>query len=154
MTLMRWTPRSELLRTPFDPFAELRRLQDEMAQLFDSSLTRSAFDGGFMPALDVFEDKDNVIVKADLPGLTKDDVEITLQDDVLTLRGEKKQEKEVKEENYHRVERVYGSFNRSVSLPVAVDANKVEATFKDGVLRITLPKAEEAKPKQIKVKVQ
>jgi HSP20 family protein len=154
MTLTRWTPRSEIARTEWDPFAELRRLQDEMLQLFDSSLARRPFNGVFSPAVDVSEDKDNVIVKADLPGLTKDDVEITLQDNVLTLRGEKKQQTERKEENFYRMERVHGTFSRSFELPVAVNANKVAATFKDGVLHITLPKAEEAKPKQIKVNVQ
>jgi HSP20 family protein len=154
MTLMRWTPRNEIARTEADPFSELRRLQDEMLQLFDTSLARKPFNGAFAPAIDVSEDKDNLIVKADLPGLTKDDVEITLQDNVLTLRGEKKQESETKEENFYRMERVHGVFSRSFELPVTVNANKVAATFKDGVLQITLPKTEEAKPKQIKVNVQ
>jgi HSP20 family protein len=123
-----------------------------MMQLFDSQVVR-AFDGGLTPALDVYEDKDNIIVKADLPGLTKDDIEISLQDNVLTLRGEKKRDSEVKEENYYRLERSYGTFNRSFELPTSVDASKIEATFKNGVLQITLPKTEEAKPKKIKINV-
>jgi len=154
MTLMRWTPRNETARTETDPFSELRRLQDEMLQLFDTSVGRRPFNGAFAPAIDVSEDKDNVIVKADLPGLSKDDIEISLQDNVLTLRGEKKEESETKEKNFYRMERVHGVFSRAFELPATVNASKVAATFKDGVLHITLPKSEEAKPKQIKVNVQ
>ena len=100
----------------------------------------------FSPAVDIVVEKDNVIVKADLPGLTKDDVSVTLQDNYLTIRGEKKHETEQKEANYFLSERVYGSFTRTIELPLAVDAKKIEARFKDGVLHVTLPKTEEAKP--------
>lgn len=107
----------------------------------------------FSPAIDVVVEKDNVIVKADLPGLTKDDVSVTLQDNYLTITGEKKQETEQQEANYFLSERVYGSFTRTIELPLAVDAAKIEARFKDGTLQVTLPKSEEARPKQIEVKV-
>jgi HSP20 family protein len=150
MALIRYRPRRD-----WDPFARLQELQDEMSRLFDWSLTHVPVrDAGVISiATDIYEEKDNIIVKAELPGLTRDDIEILLQDNVLTLRGEKKSETEVKEENFYRMERSYGKFERSFELPAKVDPNKVAATFKDGVLRITLPKSEEAKPKQIKVNV-
>jgi HSP20 family protein len=154
MTLIRWTPRHEIARTETDLFSELRRLQDEMLQLFHASTGRGPFNAAFVPAIDVSEDKDNIVVKADLPGLTKDDIEITLQDNVLTVRGEKKQESETKGKNFYRRERAHGAFHRSFELPASVNASNVAATFKDGVLRITLPKAEQAKPKQIQVNAQ
>ena len=150
MALIRWSPRRDM----WDPFASLAEIQDEMNRIFDTSLRRrSGFDGLFSPAIDVVVEKDNVIVKADLPGLTKDDVTVTLQDNYLTIRGEKKHETEQKESDYFLSERVYGSFTRTVELPTTVDAKKIEARFKDGVLHVTLPKTEEAKPKQIEVKV-
>ena len=105
------------------------------------------------PALDVFEEKDDIVVKAELPGMAKENIEVNLTDDLLTIKGEKKKEEEVKEENYYRSERSYGSFVRSVELPKAVHADKVKATFKNGVLEIRIPKTEEAKKKEIKVKV-
>jgi HSP20 family protein len=152
MTLVRWTPKKDL----WDPFGNLTSLQEEMNRLFDTSLRRfgvQSADGGFIPALDVVEDKDSVRVRADLPGLSKDDVRVTLQDHYLTIKGEKKEESETKEANYYHRERVYGSFTRTIELPVAVEAGKINARFRDGVLEITLPKAEEAKPKQIDIKV-
>jgi HSP20 family protein len=145
MTLMRWIPGNELAKTEADAFSEMRRLQDEMLQLFDSSVAHRSFGGMFVPAIDVIEDKDNLIVRADLPGLTKDDVEITIQDNVLTLRGEKKEESETKEKNFYRMERSYGVFNRSFELPATVNANKVEAKFKDGVLRPKKPSLSRSK---------
>jgi len=110
-------------------------------------------DGSFSPSIDVVVGKDNVIVRADLPGLSKDDVSVSLQENYLTIKGEKKHEFEQKEANYFVSERAYGSFTRTIELPAAVDAKKIEARFKDGVLEVTLPKTEEAKPKQIEVKV-
>jgi len=107
----------------------------------------------FSPAIDVAVEKDSVIVKADLPGLTKDDVSVSLQDNCLTIKGEKKQETEKKDANYFLSERVHGSFTRVIELPVAVNAARIDARFRDGVLQVTLPKTEEAKPKQIEVKV-
>ncbi len=150
MALIRWSPRRDL----WDSFSGLAGIQDEMDRLFDTSLRhRGVFDGAFSPAIDMVVEKDNVIVKADLPGLTKDDVTVSLQDNYLTITGEKKHEFEQKETNYFVSERAYGSFTRAVELPTAVDAKKIEARFKDGVLEVTLPKTEEAKPKQIEVNV-
>ncbi len=150
MALIRWSPRRDL----WDPFTGLAEIQDEVNRLFDTSLRRHVgFDGVFSPALDVVVEKDNVLVKADLPGLGKDDISVTLQDNYLTIKGEKKHEVEQKEANYFLSERVHGSFTRTIELPVAVDAARIEARFKDGVLHVTLPKTEQAKPKQIEVKV-
>jgi HSP20 family protein len=105
------------------------------------------------PALDVYEQKDDLIVKAEIPGLTKDEIDISLEGNTLTIRGEKKKEEEVKEEDYYRCERTYGAFSRSIELPLAVHTDKVNATFKNGVLEIRLPKTEEAKKSVVKVKV-
>jgi HSP20 family protein len=106
------------------------------------------------PAVDVFEEKDDVVVKAEIPGMDKDNIEVTLGDSTLTIKGEKKKEEEIKEENYYRSERSYGSFVRTVDLPKEVHADKVKATFKNGVLEVRMPKTEEAKAKEIKVKVE
>jgi HSP20 family protein len=105
------------------------------------------------PAVDIAEHDDEYLVKVELPGVNKDEVKLTLENNILTIRGEKKQEKETKKENYHRVERNYGAFQRSFTLPVAVKSDKIDASYKDGILTVSLPKAEEAKPKQIEVKV-
>jgi HSP20 family protein len=105
------------------------------------------------PAVDIAEHDDEYLVKVELPGVNKDEVKLTLENNILTIRGEKKQEKETKKENYHRVERSYGSFQRSFTLPAAVKADKIDASYKDGILTVSLPKAEEAISKQIEVKV-
>ena len=105
------------------------------------------------PPVDIFENGDNLVLKAELPGVNPDEVEIRVEDNTLYLKGERKFEKEVKEQNYHRVERTYGTFTRSFSLPNSVDADKVTANYKDGVLTLTMPKKEEAKPKTIKINV-
>ena len=105
------------------------------------------------PTLDVYEQKDDVIVKAEIPGLTKDDIDITLEGNFLTIKGEKKKEEEVKDDDYYRCERTYGAFSRTVELPVAVQTDKVNAAFKDGVLEIRMPKTEEAKKNVVKVKI-
>ena len=104
-------------------------------------------------ALDIYEQKDDLIIKAEMPGLTKDEIDISLDGNVLTIKGEKKKEEEVKEEDYYRCERAYGAFSRSIELPVAVQIDKVNASFKNGVLEIRLPKTEEAKKHVVKVKV-
>lgn len=106
------------------------------------------------PVVDVFEEKDDVVVKAEVPGMDKDNIEVTLSDSTLTIKGEKKKEEEIKEENYYRSERSYGSFVRTLDLPKEVHADKVKATFKNGVLEVRMPKTEEAKAKEIKVKVE
>jgi HSP20 family protein len=105
------------------------------------------------PALDVYEQKDDLIVKAEIPGLTKDEIDITLEGNTLTIKGEKKKEEEIKEEDYYRCERTYGAFSRSIDLPAAVHTDKVNASFNNGVLEIRLPKTEEAKKNVVKVKV-
>jgi HSP20 family protein len=105
------------------------------------------------PIVDVFEEKDDMVVKAELPGIEKDNIEVNLTDHTLTIKGEKKKEEEVKEENYYRAERSYGSFLRTLELPRDVRADQVKASFKNGILEVRMPKTEEAKAKEIKVKV-
>jgi HSP20 family protein len=107
----------------------------------------------WIPVVDIAEHDDQYVVKVELPGVNKEDVKITLESNILTIRGDKKQEKETKNENYHRIERSYGSFQRSFTLPTTVKNEKIDAVYKDGILSILLPKAEEAKPKRIEVKV-
>ena len=138
--------------TPFDRLSSLR---DEVNRLFDFSWPSrdSGLFSGWSPALDVFDDKDNFVVKVELPGMKKEDINLSLHDGVLTISGERKTERENKEGETFRSERYFGKFQRSVTLPMAVDANKVNASYKDGVLSIELAKAEEAKPKQIAVNV-
>jgi HSP20 family protein len=134
-------------------------MQREINRMFDSffrGATRedSGLDAvSWTPAVDVAEQDDAFVVKMELPGVTKEDVKITMQENTLTVRGEKKQEKESKESNIHRVERSYGAFQRSFTLPSSVKAEKIDASYQDGILSILLPKAEEAKPKLIDVKV-
>ena len=152
MALIRWTPRQDL----WDPLANLSDIQQEMNRLLNTSLGRTGtrdLDGLFAPAIDVVEEKDRYIIKAELPGLSRDDVNVTLENNYLTIRGEKKHETEEKSANYYHKERAYGSFSRTIELPTTVDAQKINAHFKDGVLQVTLPKSEAAKPKQIEVKV-
>src|ERR1035441_2835119 len=105
------------------------------------------------PPVDIYENGDNLVLKAELPGVNPEEVEIRVEDNTLYLKGERKFEKEVKEQNYHRVERSYGTFTRTFSLPNSIDADKVGANYKDGVLTLTMPKKEEAKPKTIKINV-
>ena len=151
MALIRWKPTTDF----WEPFGNIEDIREEMNRMFDTSLRRrgSLFDSAFAPAIDVVEEKDNYLVKADLPGLSKDDVNVAIQDNFLTIKGERKHEVEKKESNFYHQERVYGQFVRTVELPARVEASKVTANFKDGVLQVTLPKSEEAKPKEIKVSV-
>ena len=133
----------------------LTNLRDEMNRLFDFSWPSrdTGLFSGWSPALDVFDDKDNFVVKVELPGMKKEDINLSLHDGALTISGERKFDREHKEGETFRSERYFGKFQRSVTLPAAVDANKVNASYKDGVLSVELPKAEEAKPKQIAVNV-
>ena len=112
---------------------------------FDTPRTR--------PSIDLFDEKNDIVVKAELPGIDKDNIEVNLTDHTLTIRGEKKKEEEVKEENYYRAERSYGSFLRTIDLPAEVRGDKVTASFKNGVLEVRMPKTEQAKAKEVKVKV-
>ena len=126
---------------------------DQINRLFGLTTRPAESFGDWSPALDAFEDKDKYTVSIEVPGLKKDDLNVTVHDGVLTISGERKTEKGVKEGTVHRTERYYGKFSRSVSLPAAVRADKVSAAYKDGVLTVEVPKAEEAKPKTIEVKV-
>jgi HSP20 family protein len=141
------------LLTRFDPFRDMARLQDEMSRLFDERLVGSPESMGWTPACDVYEDGDEVVIRVALAGVSPKDVDIRFENGVLTLKGERKMEREEKKENYHRVEMSYGSFTRSFALPATVDAEKIRAESKDGVLSVHLPKKLEAKPKAIQVKV-
>ena len=141
--------------TRWDPFREFSTLQDRMNRLFresqgpEESLTTSSF----APPVDVYEDEHNVSLKIEVPGIDEKDIDVRIENNVLTVHGERKFEKEEKEENFRRVERQYGSFIRTFTLPTTVDAEKVSANYDKGVLKIALPKKAEAKPKQIKVNV-
>jgi HSP20 family protein len=149
MAIVRW----------WDPMRDLAGIQDKMNQIFEDTFTHTrgrqeGLTGGmWTPAVDIYETDANVVVKAELPGVQKDQVGVEVKDGVLTLRGERKYEKEVKEENFHRIERSYGTFQRAFSLPTTVDQENISAAMKDGVLEVTLPKREAAKPKQINVAV-
>jgi len=136
--------------TRWDPFREFSTLQDRMNRLFrEESLTTSSF----APAVDVYEDEHHVTLKIEVPGVDEKDIDVRIENNVLTVHGERKFEKEEKEENFRRVERQYGSFTRTFTLPTTVDAENVQAHYDKGVLKIALPKKAEAKPKQIKVNV-
>ena len=160
MSLIRWTPMREL--APWnglsDILPDISQMHREFNRMFDSALRGGTADDGsygtfWNPAVDIVEQEDAYIVEAELPGLTKNDVKISVQGNVLTMRGERKSEQEENKRNYHRNERAYGSFVRSFTLPSYVQTDKIEAQYKNGILTITLPKAEEAKPKTIDVKV-
>jgi HSP20 family protein len=133
----------------WDPFTEIARLQDEMSRQFLSSERRTA---GFIPPVDIYEEKDAIYVKAELPGVKPEEVHLNVENNILTLNGERKLQHEDKREGYHRVERTYGSFTRSFALPNNVAADQVEADISDGVLTVKIPKRAEAQPKRIAVK--
>jgi HSP20 family protein len=150
MAIVRW-----------DPFRDLLNLQDEVNSIFRRSFFRGAevpaaveTTATWAPALDMHESDDKLTVEVELPGLDAKDIDISLEDDILHIKGERKFTSEVKEENYHRIERAYGYFERNVPLPRKVDLDKVSASVNGGVLRIELPKAEEAKPRQIPIVVE
>lgn len=138
----------------WEPFRELMSLREAMDRLFEESFVRPwrllPFEYG-TPAVDMYQTDDAVVVKASLPGVKPEDIDISITGDTLTIRGESKSQEEVKEENYIRREMRYGSFTRTLPIPVSVQTDKAEAVFENGVLTLTLPKAEEVKPKSIKV---
>lgn len=140
-----------------DPFRELAAMQDRMARLFGDTYLRdedTSFRGSWTPAVDIFEsDNHDLVMKAELPGMSREDIEVSVENSTLVLKGTKKFDTEVKEEQYRRVERSYGTFHRSFTLPNTVDATKVSAEFKNGVLTVKLPFREEAKPRTINVEV-
>ncbi len=139
----------------WEPFRDMLNLRADMDRLF------SSFFGGFpedreglwAPLIDIEEDNENIVVKAELPGMNKNDIKVTVRDNMLVISGDRKQEKEIKDKTIHRIERSYGQFSRTITLPSAVDADKIKASYKDGVLAITLPKPEAMKPKQIDVEI-
>jgi HSP20 family protein len=141
-----------------DPFSELRGLQDDFNRLFNTTWPRlfsgeEALSGTWAPSVDIYEDQSSIVLEADLPGMKQEDFKLSIENYKLTLSGERKFEKDEKGENFHRVERSYGSFTRNFSLPSTVNVDEVNAEFKDGVLRVTLPKKEEVKARQIQVKI-
>ena len=149
MTMVRW-----------DPFREFTQMQDRLNRVFVDAYGRQASDEGLMtsgswvPPVDIYQNGDQeLVLKAELPDMNRDDIDITVDNGTLTIRGEKKLSSDVKEEQFHRIERRYGTFSRSFSLPQTVDTTKVAADYKNGVLTVRLPLREEAKPRQIKVDV-
>jgi len=140
MSLIRW-----------DPFREFNTLPARFGGLFGKEWDAPMNATAWNPPVDIFETDNHLVIKAELPGMDAKNLEVKLENNVLTLRGDRKFEKETKEENYYRVEREYGTFFRSVMLPAAVDAEKVNAEYKDGILKIVLPKRAETKPKSIHV---
>lgn len=152
MSIVKWSPMKEL--------EEMRR---DMERLFDEFFEptrrrrrwwpKPSEVGVVVPNIDMYDRKSEIVVKAELPGVEKEDIDLTITKDSLTIKGEAKKEEEIKEENYYACERSYGSFTRTIALPTEVDSEKAKATFKNGVLEIVLPKKEEAKPKEIKVEV-
>ena len=142
---------------PWRPFGELGSIRSEMDRLWNKFLGETPFARSFTeewsPSVDISETKDKLVIKAELPGLDAKDVNVSISGDLLTIKGEKKKEEEEKDEHHHYIERYYGSFQRSFQLPVNVKTDKIEATFDKGVLKVTLPKTEEAKKKEIEIKV-
>ena len=141
----------------WDPFREMEDLLDRYAHSDRRSITRknqgNMFAGDWFPAMDIDEKKEEYMIRAELPGVQKEDVTVSVENGVLTIKGEKKTRKEEKENKQHLVECSYGSFYRSFTLPTGINPDKIEANYKDGILTLTVPKAEEAKPKQIEVKI-
>jgi len=150
MALIRWRPRRE-----WDPFTDMLDLQNNINRLFSLSLGRKGAGEptAWNPSMDVYREGDNYILKTELPGIKKEDLEITIQDNIVTLKGEKKDKRETKEDDYYFSERCFGSFQRAIELPAAIDRSKVKANVKDGILEVRLPLAEEAVPKQIKIDI-
>jgi len=153
MTIVRW-----------EPFRDLVSLQDRMNRLYDESYRSRtagstgqeedwALGGSWAPVVDIYEQDGNIVLKAEIPGVDPKDVQIRVENNTLTLSGERKIDTQVKRDTYHRIERSYGVFTRSFTLPTTVDQENIQAEFKDGVLKVTLPKREEAKPKQISIHV-
>ena len=140
----------------YDPFRDLRNLQDEMNRLFSGTFSRSGSQdeilrGAWSPSVDIYEGKDEIVLEAELPGMKIEDVDVSIENNVITVRGERRFEKKDESDNYHRVERSYGGFTRSFSLPRNVVGNEAKADFKNGLLRVSLPKREEEKARKIQI---
>jgi HSP20 family protein len=154
MAIERWRPFVSVER--WDPFQNMSDIQGEVNRLFDSFLGRPASGSQartWAPVLDIHETKDDLVLNFELPGVTDKDVSLSITGDLLTLKGERGTNRDLKDESVYHVERVYGKFERSVQLPMPVQAEKVKATYRDGVLEVKLPKAEEVKPKEIKIDI-
>ncbi len=155
MAMERWRPRWGL--TPWRPIRDMEDMERRFDELFSRPFLPATWrrlpleERGWAPAIEVFEKGDKFVIKAEVPGMKEEDVDVSVVGDTLTIRGEKKAESEVNEEDYYCCERSYGSFFRSISLPSTVDAKKIEASYDDGVLEVTLPKAAEVKPKKVPV---
>lgn len=153
MAIVRWRRRDE-----WDPFKDLIDLQKEINRLFETSFSRLpqrfVSEETFAPAIDLYEDENEYVVEAELPGLKQGEIKVSVEDDILSISGEKKREKEVKEENLYRSERFYGKFERQIVLPQNADRENIKASYKDGVLKVIIPKKEEAKPKKVDIKVE
>lgn len=141
----------------YNPIKELRSMQEQMNRLLDLAWNRETGEelreGVWQPAVDIFEDDESVIIKAEIPDVDQKDIEVKIEDNTLILRGERRHDQSIKKENYHRVERYYGAFQRSFHLPHTINQEKIKASCDKGVLTITLPKKGEKKPKQITVEV-
>jgi HSP20 family protein len=141
----------------YDPFRDLRTLQEEVNRLFSTNLTRAFGDedigrGAWAPSVDIYENKDQIVLEAELPGMKQEDFDLAIENNIITLRGERKFEKTEENDNYHRVERSYGSFTRSFTLPQSVSGEGATADYSNGVLRVMLPKREETKARRIEIK--
>ena len=144
--------------TRYNPFRDLMTLSERLNKMFDEGMLPATSEdefltGAWVPAVDIYETENEIVIKAEVPGMSEKDVEVTVENNMLTIKGERKFEEEVKKENYHRIERAYGTFQRSFQLPATVNVNKITAEQKDGILTIRLPKKEEQKPKKINIKV-
>ncbi len=155
MAMERWRPFRGI--TPWRPFRELEEMERRFEDVFGRPFVPAAWrrfpirEMAWAPAVEVFEKEDKYVVRADLPGVKEEDIGVSIEGDTLTIKGEKKSESEIKEESYYCCERSYGSFYRSIALPSMVDAKKIEASYEDGVLEVSLPKAAEVKPKKVTV---
>ena len=137
----------------WDPYRDLSSMPDRFHRLFRRDRDEEISLGAWIPPVDILEDKERILLTAELPGFKESDIEVLMEGGVLTIRGERKNEAEKEGRKFHRVERVYGQFERLIQLPMAVQADKVKAGYRDGVLEITLPKAEELKPREIKIEI-
>ena len=155
MTMERWRPERGLF--PWRPYREIEEMERRLGNIFGRSFLPvvgrrvPTVEMGWVPAIEVFEREDKFVVKAEIPGMKEEDIDVSVVGDTLTIKGERKAESEVKEEDYYCCERSFGSFSRSISVPSNVDADKIEASYDDGVLEVNLPKVPEVKPKKISV---
>ncbi len=153
MAIVKWTPQQRA----WAPFQDLLTIQDRINTLFEDTLglkdDQALASTTWRPLVDIFEDDQAIVIKAELPEIDEKDIQIDLDNNLLTIKGERKLESEEKKENYHRVERFYGSFQRTFELPATVDREGIAASYDKGVLKVTLPKKEESKPKKVQIEV-